>query len=248
MKHGFNHIDDYNKYRPQVGSYNLRFNPHDYLDEARSIYNSPNAKFSGYNNFNRFNSVSNDTKKYLSQYWNKQFNLDYDWNWEYFHSGEPAGLHTDYLSLPNIWNANNGVITQDCFVVLGIIIPLEWNCKQPYTVNYNRYESSPRKAVYRKDQMRYIDNDEVINYRTHGLYDDEVAKYNPKQTQYNRLYQDLKVHSVYEWKLGTAMIFDTKRWHSSSWFLSDDNFPEVSTEYKRAIIGFASIDVDRINQ
>ena len=44
------------------------------------------------------------------------------------------------------------------------------------------------------------------------------------------------------------MIFDTKRWHSSSWFLSDNNFPEVSTEYKRAIIGFASIDVDRINK
>ena len=41
------------------------------------------------------------------------------------------------------------------------------------------------------------------------------------------------------------MIFDTRRWHSSSWFLNEKMLPDVSKEYKRSIIGFASIDVDR---
>ena len=39
------------------------------------------------------------------------------------------------------------------------------------------------------------------------------------------------------------MVFDTRRWHSSSWFLTDNKLPDVSTEYKRAIIGFGSTDV-----
>ena len=115
--------------------------------------------------------------------------------------------------------------------------------KQPYTINYNRVEESPRKVIFRKGEMRYTDNDEVINYRDKKELDEEVAKYNPKGTEYYKLYQDLKVHSVYEWKLGTAMVFDTSRWHSSSWFLTDNKLPDASTEYKRAIIGFGSTDI-----
>jgi hypothetical protein len=133
----------------------------------------------------------------------------------------------------------------ECRVDIGVIIPLEWNCKQPYTINYNRAEEFPRKVVFRKGEMRYIDTNEVINYRRAKQVDEEVAKYNPKGTEYYKLYQDLKVHSVYEWKLGTAMIFDTRRWHSSSWFLSDNMLPDTSSEYKRAIIGFGSTDVPK---
>jgi hypothetical protein len=131
----------------------------------------------------------------------------------------------------------------ECRVDVGVIVPLDWNCKQPYTINYNRIESLPRKAIFRKGEMRYTDNDEIINYRDKKELDDEVAKYNPKGTQYCNIYQDLKVHSVYKWEQGTAMVFDTKRWHSSSWFLSDSMLPDTSTEYKRAIIGFGSTDV-----
>ena len=54
---------------------------------------------------------------------------------------------------------------------------------------------------------------------------------------------DLEIHSVYQWRTQTCMLFDTRRWHSSSWFLSENSIPDVSTEYKRSIVGFGSLDV-----
>jgi hypothetical protein len=245
MKDGFKDISEYEEYRPKYGSWRLRFDPMQFLPEARATWNSPDAKRSGRNDFNRFNNTSQDTKRWLSAHWNEQLGLDYDWNWEYFHSGEPAGLHTDYLSFPNSWKPNKDVITHDCYLVLGIIIPLEWNCKQPYTVNYDKLSDVPRKMLYRKGEMRYIDNDEVFEYRTERVLDPALAEYNPEHTEYSKEYLDLKLHSVYQWNIGTCMVFDTRRWHSSSWFLSDDRVPKISTEHKRSIIGFASVDVDR---
>ena len=129
--------------------------------------------------------------------------------------------------------------------MIGIIIPLEWNSKQPYTVSYNRVSDVPRKLLYRKGEVRYTDNNEIFEYRDKWEFDEEVLKYNPKGTEYYKEYADLKVQSVYEWKVGTAVVFDTSRWHSSSWFLTEKMLPDVSTEYKRSIIGFASVDIDR---
>ena len=246
MEIGYSSITEYNNDRPEFGSVELDFDPLQFIDEARNTWESSDAKQSGRNDFNRFNSVSTDTKKWLRTNWNNKLDIDYDWNWEYFHSGEPAGLHTDYLNFPNSWKPNKDKITHDCFVVLGIIIPLEWNCKQPYTVNYNRLSEVPRKLKFRKGKMRYQDNDEIFPYRDNFIYDTEVLKYNPQGTEYYKEYADLTIHSTYEWKVGTAMVFDTRRWHSSSWFLKDKMLPKTSTEYKRSIIGFASIDVDRM--
>lgn len=246
METGFKHIDDYyNKYTPTYGTYQLEFDPLHFIDEAYTVYNSTDAKRSGRNDFNRFNNTSKDTKQFLSEYWNSKLTLDYDWNWEYFHSGEPAGLHTDYTSFPNSWRPNKEYMTHDCHLVLGVIIPLEWVCRQPYTVMYDRMTYEPRKMIYRRGEMRYMDTDEVVAYRTNWNYDPEVMRYNPAHTAYAKEYADLKFHSAYEWRVGSCVVFDTRRWHSSSWFLSTNELPPVSTEYKRSIIGFASVDVDR---
>ena len=246
MEHGFKQLKEYETHRPQYGSIKLDFDPLQYTNEAYAIYESNDAKVSGRNDFNKFNNVSKQTKKDLSTYWNNRFNLDYDWMWEYFHSGEPAGLHTDYLSFPNSWKPNKDFITHDCYLVLGIIIPLEWTCKQPYTINYNKVSNVPRKLKFSKGEMRYQDTGEIFEYRTNYEYDDNVLKYNPKGTEYYKEYADLKFHSAYKWEVGTAMVFDTRRWHSSSWYISEQMLPSVSTQYKRSIIGFASIDVDRV--
>ena len=246
METGFKHIDDYYKqHTPDYGTHRLEFDPLHFLNEAHTIYNSPDAKRSGRNDFNRFNNTSRTTKAFLSEYWNSKLSLDYDWNWEYFHSGEPAGLHTDYTSFPNSWRPNKEYMTHDCHLVLGVIIPLEWRSLQPYTVNYDRRADQPRKLIYRKGEMRYMDTDEIVNYRTANVYDPMVERFNPPHTQYHREYADLKFHSAFEWRVGDAMLFDTARWHSSSWFLTTPSLPDSSTEYKRSIIGFASVDVDR---
>ena len=130
-------------------------------------------------------------------------------------------LHTDYLSFPNSWKPNKDFITHDCYVVLGIIIPLEWTCKQPYTVNYKTMSNIPRKLKFRKGEMRYQDNDEIFHYRDDYIFDNDVLKYNPPGTEYYKEYADLVFHSAYKWQVGTAMVFDTRRWHSRSWYIKE---------------------------
>jgi hypothetical protein len=228
------------------GSYDIDIDIEIHNAESIALLEGSRVKTSGMNGFNRFISVPPTTKASLSTYINHKLGSTFDWNFEYFRSGEPAGLHTDYLSVPNSWRPKEeGMITHDCHIVIGIIIPLEWNCKQPYTVSYDRVSAVPRKLMYKRGEMRYVDTDEVVTYRTNWEYDTDVMLYNPLNTQYHKEYADLKLHSVYEWKVGTMLVFDTARWHSSSWYLSTDTIPESSTEYKKSIIGFGSIDVDR---
>tara|TARA_R110000868_G_scaffold69433_1_gene204447 strand:+ start:4926 stop:6176 length:1251 start_codon:yes stop_codon:yes gene_type:complete len=232
----------YNNY----GSHSIDLPVDEYKIESNNLLFTDNVKTTGRNNFNKFCPVPNTTKDTLVDYFTNIIGIKYDWNWEYFHSGEPAGLHTDYTSFPNSWKPKEaGTITHDCHIVLGVIIPLEWNCKQPYTINYNRISEIPRKLKFRKGEMRYQDTDEIFSYRKDFVYDEDVLIYNPRGSEYYKEYADLKVHSVYKWNIGTAMVFDTRRWHSSSWFLNATMLPELSTEYKRSIIGFASIDINR---
>ena len=235
----------------RYGSYDISLDMDDYVGNADDLLSSDKVKVTGATGFNRFVNVPGDRKKTLSSYINNHLKSNFEWNFEYFQSGEPAGLHTDYVSIPNSWRPKtDNITTHDVHVVIGVIIPLGWNCaKQPFTINYDKVSYIPRKMLYRKGEMRYMDNDEVFSYRPllekDWIYDTEVLKYNPRTTQYHREYANLQVHSVYEWLIGTMLVFDTARWHSSSWFLSTDHLPQVSTEYKKSIIGFGSIDVDR---
>lgn len=220
------------------GSHNINIDIDYHKTQFRSLLEEQKCKVTGLKGHNLFCNVPKNDKKILQDYMVDRLGQFNDWNFDYFHSGEPAGLHTDYETVP--WDDK-----VDCQVIVGCIIPLEWNCKQPYTVNYNRVSDIPRKLMYRQGEMRYRDNDEIFEYRTNWNYDEEVLKYNPKDCLYAKEYADLKVHSVYEWKIGTMMLFDTARWHSSSWFLSTPDIQEMSKEWKRAIIGFGSIDVQR---
>lgn len=240
----YNNIEDV----PAInfGTYNIDLDINFYNQQADKLLNSDKVKYTGANNVNVFCNIDTESKQFLMEYLNKKIGVDFDWNFEYFKSSEPAGLHTDYESFENSWKPKEmGVITHDCHLIVGVIIPLEWNCKQPYTVNYDRVSDIPRKLIYRKGEMRYKDNNEVFAYRDAWEYDPEVLKYNPEGTEYYREYADLKVHSVYEWALGTMMVFDTARWHSSSWFLDTDHVVTPPVEYKKSIVGFGSIDVIR---
>lgn len=220
------------------GSHDIDIDLDYHKNRFREILKNSKAKVTGMKGLNLFHSTSKEDKKFLHEYMNNLTGTYNDWNFDYFHSGEPAGLHTDYDTVP--WDD-----TTDCLTLVGCIIPLEWNCKQPYTVNYNRVSTEPRKMLFRQGEMRYKDTNEIIPYREKYEWNEEVLKYNPRNCYYAKEYADLEVHSVYEWKIGTVMLFDAARWHSSSWFLSTDNIPDNHNEYKRAIIGFGSIDVQR---
>ena len=240
----YNNIEDVPSIK--FGTYDINLDLDYYNEQANKLLNSEKVKYTGANNINLFCNVSLDTKQLLTEYLNTKIGIDFDWNFEYFKSSEPAGLHTDYESFENSWKPKEmGVTTHDCHLLVGVIIPLEWNCKQPYTINYDIVSEIPRKLIYRKGEMRYKDNNEPVYYRINWEYDTEVLKYNPEGTEYFREYADLKIHSVYEWKLKTMMVFDTSRWHSSSWFLSTNTVCNPPFEYKKSIIGFGSIDVIR---
>lgn len=239
------------------GNYNIDIDLDFHRENFEKVLKSKNAKITGANDLNRFCKIEpleerNKLKKYLNSVVGKEL----DWGLEYFHSGEPAGLHTDwdrqYYNNPYCYEGSNGEITHYNEIVLGVIIPLEWNSRQPYTVNYNKVATEPRKLMYRQGEMRFKDTNEIIDYRGspnwwEWEYDDEVTKYNPIGCAYLGEYANLKVDSVYKWKLGTMMVFDPARWHSSSWFLSTRFIPdsfELSKEYKRAIIGFGTVNVE----
>jgi hypothetical protein len=228
------------------GFYNTELDINWHNENAKKMLNSDLVKFTGPNKVNKFCKFPAELKESLSVYLSNKIGMAFDWTLEYFESSEPAGLHTDYTSTPNSWKPKDmGVITHDCHLLVGVIIPLEWHSKQPYTVNYNKVVNEPRKLIYRKGEMRYIDNDDIVQYRDKWEYDPEVLKYNPLDTEYAREYADLKVYSAYKWEIGTMVVFDTRRWHSSSWFLSDNTVQNPPKEYKRSIIAFGSIDIIR---
>jgi hypothetical protein len=209
--------------------------------EADILLSSNTAKSTGSKNQNTFIKLPTATSVKVRDYLNEHVSYC-DWTVEYFKSCEPAGLHTDYHSVDNVWMQQPGI---QCHLLIGVIIPLEWNCKQPYTINYDRVTTVPRKLLYRRGEMRYLDNDEIVVYRNSWNYDNEVLKYNPHGTLYAKEYADLKIHSAYKWKLGTMTVFDTRRWHSSSWFLSSDRLQEDPVEFKKSIIAFGSYNVKK---
>lgn len=213
-----------------------------HLEQANSMLNDTStAKRKGRNQLNSFVKIPFKDSKTLMKYMNGKFNEYFDWHFEYFRSGEPAGLHTDYETYA--WDHWGEKI--DCHTIVGCIIPLDWTCERiPFTINYDRCSTVPRKLMYTKGAMRYIDNEDYIQYKT-GEVDKHVAEYNPADTEYHKLYEGLKIHSVYKWEVGTMMLFDAARWHSSSWFLKDKVVPQVANEYKQSIIGFGSVDVLR---
>ena len=79
-------IDEYKEQYPtKFGTWKLDFDPLQFLPEAHKAYNSSDVKIAGRNNFNKFKSVDDYAKDYLTKYWNDRFGFLYDWKWEYFH-------------------------------------------------------------------------------------------------------------------------------------------------------------------
>lgn len=224
--------------------------------------NQDNVKITGANDLNKFARLFDEDKKKLSSSFKQITGMNLDWSWEAFHSHEPAGLHTDYhrkyYNNPNCHEGYDGnTITHYTDVKLGIIIPIKWNAPvTPYTITYDKVSHEPVKLMYTKNELRHFyDRDIVINYRNHDdrnihTYtwpDSEIFKYHPPMSGYISQFASLNVHSAYEWEIGTMMLFDPARWHSSSWFLGGKALPESvesAIEYKQAIIGFGTVTTE----
>ena len=113
----------------QYGSHDINLDVSYFKKLAQEAFQSDKIKYTGAYNLNYFVDCSKEINTTIGNYFSNDLNLGrFDWSFQYFHSGEPAGLHTDFTTVP--WDDET-----DCRVDVGVIIPLEWNCKQPYTVN-----------------------------------------------------------------------------------------------------------------
>ena len=116
------------------------------------------------------------------------------WEFEFFHSELPVLYHTDTIP------GNDGD--------LGFILPLDWSEGHvPATLMYKWW--SDRRVMYAgKNEVRYIDNDELALTVTEDI---------------------LRVDLVFEWAKNKALIFDCKQLHSARKF---------ENGWKEFIIGF----------
>jgi len=214
----------------EYGSFEIDLDLKRFQDEAELALASTEAKITGSKGLNRYYKIQGESDRILVDFLENHFLKKFGWHTEYFNSGEPAGLHTD------------GAVYKGRKDVVGVIIPLKYECENtPHTVLYDRIETEYKKLMFGKGEMRYRDTGEVFKYRDKHVHDPESLKYNPKGTAYYKQYADLKVHSAYKWEIGTMLVFDTLRWHSSSWFLSTPDVPDQLREYKRSIIAFGDL-------
>jgi hypothetical protein len=79
----------------------------------------------------------------------------------------------------------------------------------------------------------------LVNYITKGIPCPGIEQYVPKTCEMYEQMKDIEIESVYKWEIGTYMLFDTRRWHSSSWYSRFNTFEESTEDYKRSVIGFA---------
>jgi hypothetical protein len=219
------------------GIYNFNLNLNKFVDEYNLLNETAKPKIKGDKGHNKFYKVSTNTKEELANYVTEAIGKKFDWGFDFFISGEPVGLHTDYTVVP--WNDE-----VSCRVDVGVIIPIEWNCKQPYTLSYNKSAIKPVKVMFNGKEL-VDDNGNIIHYREKYEYDPKIFKYHPEGTPHLIQYADLKIDEVFEWTKGSMYVFDTKKWHSSSWFLSTDHIPDTSVEHKFFIVGFGSVDIPK---
>lgn len=243
----FDSIDQY-PFAERYGSVNLA----ELLDvsslstEADHLLNSsPLKKFRGRNDLNVYVRVPEHTALQLSAAASNLTTQYYDWTWEYYRSGEPVGMHTDYKSFDNVWYQSDPARKLQCHVVLGLLVPLSWTSKQPYTLFFDKFSSRDKKLIFSKGHMRYQESGEIVEYQTDLLYDPAVLEHIPEHVEYGNQSADLKLHNVYKWQVNTGCFFDTRQWHASSWFLEETSCPPMVTKSKTGIIGFASINVEK---
>jgi len=211
----------------------------DYLENRISDFRNSNKKKKwGLPNNNYFVKTRNDENDQLAGEMNALLGQNLDWSFEFCHSGEPTILHTDCATVP--WDD-----TTEIQVVVGCIIPLDWNChRHPYTVMYNRRSDVQRKMMFHDGDMIYEDNGEKYQYRQDPpVWDEKVIKHIPRDTEYFKMFSDVEIDSEYKWNKSTMLVFDTRRWHSSNWFTESTTIRGIEDEFKEWIVGFGSINV-----
>lgn len=217
------------------GQHDIDINLDIWKDKFTKIKKITSPKMSGVHKGNKHYKFLQEDRDILTEKMNNLFDTNLNWFFEFFYATEPVGLHNDYLQ--QYWDEQSD--TRD---IAGILIPIEWNCKQPYTIFFDKF-SEGNKLIFRKGEMRDYKTNDVVEYRPTGIVNEEIKKYHPIGSSLHKQFADLKLKEVYAYKKNTAYVFDTRQWHSSSWFLDKLTVEPDRLEYKLIITGFGAIPV-----
>lgn len=175
-----------------------------HINRVKNINERNNVRETGANGLNKFSLFDKEETDELQKNINSIFNLNYRWSFNYCHTPDPVGLHNDYIEN----------------VKYGVIIPLDWNIEQPYTITFDR-ETDNGKILYKNGSAYYKETGKLIEKLSDSI-DPKVAEYIPESRWH--MYKGLNIHNVFEWKIGKVFLFETHRWHTSSWFYGYKSF------------------------
>ena len=204
-------------------------------DKFYNSYIQNDFKKSGVNKGNRHYKFTQDDRELFTKIINPLCNIKLNWFFEFFYATEPVGLHNDYLQ--QYWDEESD--TRD---VAGVLVPLDWDSKLPYTIFFDKF-TEDTKLIFRKGEMRNYKTDEIYHYRDTEEVDAEIDFYHPPKTTLRKQFANLKIESVYPYEKNTGYIFDTRQWHSGSWFLNSTTVEPDRTEYKLIISGFGALNI-----
>jgi organic radical activating enzyme len=187
---------------------------------------SLNRKIRGNNNI--FQTISTEVKELLISTLSNNIDgfSDYDWDFELFVSREPVGVHNDRNIHKHAYGKGSNERTVETRYDVGAIIPLEWNCKQPYTITFDKVYPED-KVIYSKGRFGSIDGNPInLDLKEELLIDKlDTETYWQSKPSWNKQLNGLQIHSLHKWSTDTIIIFETARLHSSSDFvLNQDSY------------------------
>lgn len=215
----------------KTGVFNLE-NDIDYLVSQFDYYlNTGEKKYRGHNNRNLYIHITSDLHDLLEQELTSAVGEHLYWNFDFFKSYIPVTLHNDYF------------VRRESEVIVGVIIPLYWSCKQPYTLMFNKF--SDEKCIYFDGMMRHHETGQPWPGQktwpfTSPNVSKDIVKHIPKGTMYYKHFRDIELTEEYKWTTGTGFLFDTKQWHSSSWFVDGRHVDDNDDQFKLSIVGFGA--------
>lgn len=217
------------------GEYKINIDRKSWLKKYKVYSESTEPKISGMYKGNKHYKIAQDDRALLSNIINKLCKRKLNWFFEFFYATEPVGLHNDYLQ--QYWDEESD--TRD---VSGVLIPIDWSCKQPYTIFFDKFTDTG-KLIYRQGEMRDHKTNEIYHYRDSNVIEKEIDYFHPPRSEFRRQFENLRIDKAYLYQKDTIFIFDTRQWHSSSWFLEDLTVKPYRTEYKLIISGFGALNI-----
>lgn len=222
----------------QAGDHKSPFDHQELLALCKNDLSNQNLKRKIRGNGNIFLSISPELKKYIRDglstipHFNEMW-----WEIELLISRDPVGVHNDRNVYDNDHTVVDDVLGEfninGTLCDRGFIIPLEWDCRKPYTITYDKTYAK-EKIIHRQGRYQNVAGNAIeldltpellINQHDYDLY------FGDKSSGWANQLLGLRIDKAHEWRTDQVIVFESDRLHSSS------NFRINGDSYKMSING-----------